>query len=122
VLSRSAEIAVTVDGRDAPYTHTAPTKGTVMEVKLISVYRYCEKTMFSRVILPRDSEWAKQLQELIPRKQVDNKQVAIFSMGKDSWGHECRVAAYFHDFNVYLGSEEDVRDGDMIETYKRFGV
>jgi hypothetical protein len=93
-----------------------------MEIKLIRVYRYCEKTMFSRVSLPRDCEWAKQLQELIPRKKLDNKQVAIFSMGKDSWGRECNIAVYFHDFNVYLGSEEDVIDGDMSETYKRFGI
>jgi hypothetical protein len=92
------------------------------EVKLVRVYRYCEKTMFSRVKLPRDNEWAKQLQVLIPQGKRDNKQVAVFSMGKDRWGYECEFVAYFHDFNVYLGSEDDVRDGDMSETYKRFGI
>ena len=93
-----------------------------MEIKLVTFFRYCEKTLYNGVSLPRESEWAKQLLELIPKDKRDNKQVAIFSMGKDSWGHECELVAYFHDFNVYLGSQDDVRDGDMSETYKRFGV
>jgi hypothetical protein len=79
-------------------------------MELVKVYKYREMVVHGAKF-PIEHPWIQELKALVPRYMQDNHQVVIFSVGEDSWGRLCEIAVYFHDFNAFIGSVDDIQEG-----------
>ena len=82
-----------------------------MNYYLVDVFKYREKRFGnSTAKFPLENPLIQELRNLIPPNQIDNHQMATFSVGEDSWGNTCFIAILFSDFNAYVGDPLDIEN------------